>query len=95
MCGAVIKELRRFVHGVCGALRMLGSEFANGGEQCGVNGAGIKQESAKYLENAQFVGGIKGRSSVWERRKSMLHKKWLNAVMLHEYIHQQYCSNGL
>ena len=24
-----------------------------------------------------------------------LHKKWLNAVVLHEYIHQRYCSNGL
>jgi hypothetical protein len=26
--------------------------------------------------------------------ETMLHKKWLNAVVLHEYIHQRYCSNG-
>jgi hypothetical protein len=27
--------------------------------------------------------------------ETKLHKKWLNAVVLHEYIHQQYCSDGL
>jgi hypothetical protein len=26
--------------------------------------------------------------------ETTLHKKWLNAVILHEYIHQWYCSNG-
>ena len=27
--------------------------------------------------------------------ETSLQKKWLNAVVLHEYIHQWYCSNGL
>jgi hypothetical protein len=27
--------------------------------------------------------------------ETSLHKKWLNAVVLHDYIHQRYCSNGL
>ena len=27
--------------------------------------------------------------------ETSLHNKWLNAVVLHEYIHQWYCSNGL
>jgi hypothetical protein len=49
---------------VLGALRLFGGQFADGGEQRGIDGASIEQESAEHLKDAEFVGGVDEQSAV-------------------------------
>jgi hypothetical protein len=48
----------------------------------------------KYIERQGMSHFILTSFQATSISKTTLHKKWLNAVVLHEYIHQWYCSNG-
>ena len=69
MSGAIIKKLRQFIHGGCGGLGMFSGKFADRGEQGGLDGPCVEQKGAVDFENPSFIGGIEGRSGVWEGRK--------------------------
>ncbi len=70
--GTIIQELREFIHCGFGALRLLSSKLANGGEERGINCACVEKEGAKNFENVSLVGHIKGGGVVGQMANCVL-----------------------